>query len=489
MSVLESPTHLAAADGVLVSESPTYVEPSGGISVAEKPAHVDESDDGGYQLAEVSDDEAMSSGIVFVETAQVEADPGLHEPVVVAAEIVDESLPEIGDATEAELPFATIVPNGFSWERARRFIAFFGEELAGVQTAYQQLVQRQQELLALEQQQHETLMQLGFHRADKEDDIARCDEDIDAVKESITRLERSAARAQRELRSLERQSTAFWHQVGTLITPEKGERARQMRSELESTLRELGAKIADARRELETHQRQRETLVEPVERLRVAAEEVTSQRDTALQAIAVANEVVSQQVMETICQLPSDELNGRLEQLIALDNHNASMVACVQQLTRMLAERKQRAAESREVEAVVKEADAASRESVGQLAASIAAGFVVSHVEMQTPFRLTGSIRFQEEHSYFGGYSGASGSVSGSGGGSAEYEVQQLLWTLPTDLDKQIATFTDAWERCGQQHAEHEFVRRRLSMCDQSIAEYVDLLRSELERDFAEQGR
>jgi hypothetical protein len=84
----------------------------------------------------------------------------------------------------------------------------------------------------------------------------------------------------------------------------------------------------------------------------------------------------------------------------------------------------------------------------------------------------------------FSGYSGASGSASGSGTGHATYTMDQLQWAAAPDMGQHVAAFSEAWTRCGDRSARRELLDSLVAASQQRVADLVRLIRAELERDF-----
>lgn len=472
-----------------------------------EPAGEDAVPDVGQDNDEIGDEEVAFDHIDSVSMADVlESPPSIEiEPApspweqvteivtagpsdVVTAEIVAEPSTPLAAKVEP-LPTDALlhrIPKGFSWEAARRMHAFFGDQLADVQQAYERLHEQQKRLLVGEREHHQIVQQLSFRRADKDDDLCRCEEDIDAAREELQRLKQSASRARRDLNRLKTEANSIGHHVTTMIWPDKAKKHQQMRSEVEAALRKLEQRIAATRNRISELEEQHAQLAEPRKRLQAAAETTAADRDAAAEAAREANGMIEERITATIRHLPRDELDARLKQLGALSADGAYYHACVSELLAALGELDGTVAQLEKANAEAKDAVDMARQATDALGSAIASGFAVASIEKQTPVRLHGSLHFKEDRSFFGGYSGASGSASGSGSGEALYSVDEIEWRPPAEFQQRVAGFADSWASCGERTAQREMLSVAAEADRSIVAEYVHFIRMELERDFIE---
>jgi len=406
---------------------------------------------------------------------------------IVTAEIVVE--PTSQPAAEIGLPSGALllgIPQGFSWDTARRMRAFFGDQLPDIQQAYELLREQQEKLITEEREHHEIVQQLSFRRADKDDDLGQCEDDIDTAREELQRLERSAARVRRDFNQARAEAESLSHQLVTSIWPEKAKKSQQMRSEIEGTLRKLQGKISATRDRISELEEEHSELAEPRKTLQAAAESTAADKDVAGELVRAANEAINEGIISTIRRLPREELEARLKQLGVLSADRTYFQACVSEMMAAVGEFDGTVAKLEKSDTEVEQAEDAAGQVIDSLGAAIAAGFHIAAVEKQTPVRLHGSLRFQEEHSFFGGYSGVSGSASGSGSGQATYSVDEVEWRSPADFQQQVAGFAEAWASYGEQTGRREMLSALSTAGRRIVAEYVHFIRTELERDFVE---
>lgn len=412
--------------------------------------------------------------------------PGPSE--IVTAEIVVE--PKSQPPADVEpLPtdvFLQGIPKGFSWKMARRMRAFFGDQLPDIRKAYERMHEQQRKLLVREREHHEIVQQLGFRRADKDDDIGQCEDDIDAAKEELGRLERSAVRARRDLNRLKAEANSIGHQLVTTLWPDKAKKSQHMRTDAEDALGKLEHRITATRGRISELEKEHIELAEPRKRLQAAAESSAADKDAAAEFARAAGEEINERITQVIRRLPRDELDTRLRQLGELSADGAYFHACVNELLTALGELDGTLSKLQKANAEAGGAAASARQATDMLGSAIASGFHIATVEKQTPVRLGGSLNFKEDHSFFSGYSGASGSASGTGSGHASYSVDEIEWQLPPEFQQRVTGFADSWAACGERTAQREMLSALAIAGRRIVAEYVHFIRTELERDFVE---
>jgi len=378
----------------------------------------------------------------------------------------------------------TAIPDRFSWGQARRMQLFFGDEASDVQAAYEQLHGGQGRLFELEQGLHDVSMKLSLQRADKEDDLTELDETISSSETGLRKLERELARAAGDKISRQNRLKSFWYGLLCMLLPSKKRGLTREITLLGNRIRELGDQIAERREELNNAQQQHDELSDPIRTLKDRVDELTTEKDALTTSIRTANGEIDDRVLRIIRALPPQELEHRVEGLRTLASNVEFFGTCAANLLRSLVEL---ADAEQKVETTRRDLEEASRslhESLAGLGATITSGFELSSLDRRTSVRLEGSVNFREDSSFFGGYSGASGSASGSGSGEGIYTVDEVAWQPPVELGDRVGVFAEASASLGEKTAEFEAQIARQAACRRSIADYANLVRTELERDF-----
>jgi len=412
----------------------------------------------------------------------VEQMPGDVLPVEPAAPVVPRPVPDVA-ARPAEVA-TTATPDGFSWGQARRMQLFFGDEATGVQAAYEQLHGGQGRLFELEHGLRDISTKLSLQRADKEDDLTELDETISSSETGLRKLERELARTAGDKISRQNRLKSFWYGLLCMLLPSKKRDLTREISLLGNRIRELGDQIAERREELNNAQQQHDELSDPIRTLKDRVDELTTEKDALTTSIRAANGEIDDRVLRIIRALPPQELEHRVGGLRTLASNVEFFGTCAANLLRSLVELADAEEKVETTRRDLEEASRSSHESLAGLGATITSGFELSSVDRRTSVRLEGSVYFKEDSSFFGGYSGASGSASGSGSGEGIYTVDEVAWQPPVELGDRVGVFAEASASLGEKTAELEALTARQTACRRSIADYANLVRTELERDF-----
>ncbi len=382
-----------------------------------------------------------------------------------------------------------LVPQGFSWAAARRLTIFFGDAMDGVRSEYENLAAAQRTLLELERQVRDTVLRLHEEQADKNDDLNRLSSAIAAAERELGHLDSSLARVGREQEVLRSKAASLWHRFWALLWPPKRRRMEQARVDLDEEQRRLDEARQSRQQELIAKQRQYDQLIGPVQDLQQTTDDLSARRTELTDAARAADVAIDTRILDIMLRSPGDELAARFEQLAPLTSGVEFFRACVDRLTRARVELTSLESRLEQVDQELADAGRRAADGTSQIASAIAAGFHVRSEDRRAAARLRGAVHFQEESSFWGGYSGASGSASGSGSGEASYIVDQVAWNEPHGFPKHADQFKQVWSALGEKSAEREMLVARRAACQTIIDDYVYFLRSELERDFSEHAR
>lgn len=385
-----------------------------------------------------------------------------------------------------EISFESI-PEGFSWEQSRRMQLFFGDDVGEIQSFYEQLRDEQTRLTELEDRLSNISMQLSLQRADKEDDLAGLDETLSSAESSLRKLERELFRTKKKKISLENRLRSFLYRLARVVWPNKREKIVQQIAELENKKCEIARAMAKKEDELRSAQRQHDDLLHPLKTLQEHVDEVTAEKDVLTLTIHTANSEIGDRVVSVLRMLKAQDLKDRLKQLCLLASDTDFLAICATGLTRGLFASATITVKVDAVRDALADASASLEVSVAALGKAIASGFEVTSSAKRAAVQLKGSVGFEEESSFFGGYSGASGSASGSGSGEGMYSVEEIRWEAPDQLTGNVASFTEASASVGEKTAELEALTARKSAYERCIVDYAHLIRTELELDFGKE--
>jgi len=369
------------------------------------------------------------------------------------------------------------------WQRAVRMQILLGDQVAEVVPWYEQLATQRRQLLDFEQQQQQALMELGLERADKEDDLSRCEASLQEARSELARLEQSATRVERERTLLMAESRSVWNQFMNAFHAERSEKARESMVQADENLRALREQIAAARQQVTGLERQHDHLAQPVRQAQSRYEELTGQRDAAALQVCETNDRIDAWFLDFLLSLSSDERQSRLQQCGRLSRDPEFFETCSGPLMRALSDLHSARARLQSVSQQQQLAVSAAQHSLADLAETIASGFHVGSAPRKTMIRLQGSLRVNETQGLFEGYAGADGVATGSGSCEADYAIEEIVWTPPSELADAVEGFTNGWMESGRLAARHRHLAAAAEAGQRTVAEFIRFLRSELERD------
>ena len=415
------------------------------------------------------------------------------EPAPVAEaqrQSVAETQPAVGEEAlvrsqeeHAEVPIRFDVDTS-DWNAARRFQTLFGDAVADLPALYTQLAEAESGILEAEQQYRATLQQLGDVESAGHDQLSRLEREIDTANTAIVELRREGTRAKRNKYKAERESSSVSFQVSALFSSEKSRVHRERVKKLASEIRRTEDQAAETQEQLKTLRQQHDVLANPLREMQQQLESLSEKRNSARQAVGKASGGINAWMSEHLQRLSSETLRSRLDKLAEMSADRDLFKTCTDELIRATTELQAHISERDQNEAQMQQAVAAAEQTTNALGESIALGFHQTSVEQRANVRLSGSVSFREEHGVFSGYSGASGTASGSGTGHASYTIDQLQWAAISDFGQRVAAFTEAWSRCGDRGANGEMLDSLVAACGRRVADLVRLIRAELERDF-----
>jgi hypothetical protein len=383
-------------------------------------------------------------------------------------------------------PVEISLPERFDWQRAVRMRILLGDQVAELAPWYEQLTRQRQQLLAVEEQYQQAWMELGLVRADKEDDLSRCEASLQAARNELARLDQSATRVERERTLLMAESRSVWNQFLNAFHAERNEKTRESMVQTEENLRALREQIATVRQQVTRFEQQYDQLAQPVKQSQSRYEELTGQRDGAAQQVGETDDRIDRCFLDLLLSFPPDERESRLRQCGRLSRDPDFFDICSGPLMRALNELRSVRAKLETAEQQQRESVSAAQHSLEGLAETITAGFYVGNAPRKTTIRLQGSLRVSESHGLFEGYAGADGWAAGTGSCEADYTIEEIAWTPPDDLPGAVDRFADSWMESGQLAARHRHLAAMAEAGERTVAEFIRFLRSELERDFEE---
>jgi len=370
----------------------------------------------------------------------------------------------------------------------RRMATFFSDRLAQAQQRYAALLERQRALPDLELRLREVNAELGWHRADKEDELAECNQQLTAVdrreRELIVRQKAAAS----ELLMAQAAHESFLFKLNRLFNGQAEVDHRKRCDSLQLQLQELAGKLKECERQQATLSAERAALLEPIATREASSATLTGEHQQALAAWGEADAAIDQLYASVLLGTPAAELDARLQRLAQQSPQPGFFTACVQAHAAALRQAEVAAPAVAAAREALTAANAAGATALADLGAIVAESFGAQTVPREVTVKLVGTVTFQGEGGMFGS-SGPSGSARGSGSGKGEYEIDRLAWSPHPELVARVqvlgATATDA----GRRAAELTIAEARQCAGSAAVGDWIRLLRGEVERDLAPGGR
>jgi hypothetical protein len=364
----------------------------------------------------------------------------------------------------------------------------FGERLEEAQRRYAALAERQGRLPAVEVKLREVQAELGWHRADKEDELAECDRQLAALAQREQELVVREKATGSDLTAAQLAHDSFLFKLSRLFNNQAEAEHLRKCDGLEAQLKELAGKLVVCRREREGLLAERAALQEPIATREASSATLAAEHQELLAAWTAADQAVDQLYTEVLQRTPEAELAGRLQRLAQGALQPAFFAACAQTYAAAL----RQAAAAEPVVASAREALAAANAigatALTELGALVTESFGVQTVPREVQVKLSGTVSFQGEAELFGS-SGPSGSARGAGSGTGEYEIDRLAWSPHPELAARTQVVTAAATAAGQRSAELALAEAQALASQAAVADWIRLLRLEVEREPVAGGR
>lgn len=437
-----------------------------------------------------SEPEAKEEEPKPVEVKPVEPKPVEVKPIEAKpAEPKPPPPPEPKAESEPEPPPLPPAPSDLDWKRMPRLRAFFTDSWDEVRGWYAVKLQAERELVPLDQKLLDITIALERRRADKDDDIADCQKAIQEDEARIEALNNQARRKRKELDARRAEAKTFWWPFKVFFSPSTRNQHEAAIEELIEGLKEADREIDDREKALKEGCDQLEELSAPLRKLMLESKDLAAGMQEKKQVIVDMHERINERVRKIVCGTGDEELHKRLHPVSDGRRDDPFLKTCIDEI-------QDAALTSESLEEALKkhkEATAAHRSRCGKasdaMAAQISNGFVIHDEDRSADVRLSAVLRFTEDSSFFGGYSNAEGSAKGRGSAKARYSVEEIDWRPTEGFSESVNQFSGAWEDLGEHLAHEALAHAKCTAAKRTVSDYVDYLRSELERDLREGGR
>jgi hypothetical protein len=404
-------------------------------------------------------------------TAEPEPHPA---PVTPAAPLPPANVPEPTVVADLPpIPVSTTRIDLFFVERAEPVKALFGALRRGA-TGLPELQRRRDDAQA----------KLNFERADKDDDL-------DAISREAAGIESRMARNQQALQEAENEAGQMDAKVemGPIkflhaIWAPARDKAEEHRRLLANRIERLTTAIQDETAEFAALNSKNTQIANPIKALKADLAAVAEEHDALTSELRKADEGINSHIVDTIRYTAPEVLTTRLDAIAAIADAPAFFITCVDGLRHILRELDRLASRWESSQLALDSARGDADSATSSVGSRFADGFQLTSNTRQIEVELAGSLSVEEDHSFFGGYSGADGHATGQGTGQVEYTVDELSWRAPGGIDESVANFANSWLRLGECTAEAQAIEAERHAAEQSMRDFVHFIRRQLELDF-----
>ena len=396
---------------------------------------------------------------------------------------VDTSFPPPTTETSSSKP-KDVPP--LNWDRMPRLAAFFDDAWDEVKQWYAEKIQSERELVPLENEHLETMVAIERRRADKDDEIAACRKSIEGLATRIEAIENGIRRKKREYELHDATTEDFWWTIKAFFVP-------GLRSELKADLERLKEEITEDKRLRKETQAKRTALLkeltdltDPLDDLMTQSKKLKKEMRTRRKSIVKMHGRITRRIFRIVCGTGDEELHRRLDPLARRHGADPFLRKCIDEIQDVALTLKGLNTKLKKHRKAVRQCGQQCTESADALGQAFRDGFSIDSSERKSTIKLLGRLRFLEESSFFGGYSNAEGSASGSGSATASYVVEETDWRPTPALGEAVNVYHETWETLGARLAGEALLQARRAVAQRTVSDYVAYLRSELERDLRE---
>ncbi len=363
-----------------------------------------------------------------------------------------------------------------------RMLIFFQDDIESVKDIYQQLSDKQKLLHEIESQMKAAMEKLNIEQSAKSESLVKYSDTIQRMEKEI-----NAMRAEYETVLFERAdvearlASKLRMFAATILRKKKKEEARL--AQLETKIVELKQRIEETERTLNGRREEHNGLSETGDSSQTELEELEKRRKSCEAEIFALGSKIEDNIINVIQSASFVEFERKIENLADKTDNINFFRTCATRLRDLLIERNHILERAESASIALAATQEQAQNSLNGVCEAIAAGFYTTSSPKKANAKITGSIHFKEVETAFD-ITGVTGSVSGSGTGTANYALYEPAWNPTEELAKQVGEMTEAWASLGAATGDFELHSAKQNALQIGVAEYVHFIRVELEKDF-----
>jgi HEAT repeat protein len=365
-----------------------------------------------------------------------------------------------------------------------RIDLFFVERAEAVKALFAALHRGTTDLPELQRRRDEAQAKLNFERADKDDDLDAVSRETAGVESRLARNKQALQEAENDDAELDAKVEYGPVKLLHAIWAPARDKVEEQRQRIANRIERLKTAINDEENELAALREKNTQIANPIKALKAELAAVAEEHDALTSELRKADERINTHIVDTIRYTAPDILSTRLDAIAAIANASEFFFTCVDGLRSTLRELDRLANRWEAAQIALESARGDAESATGKVGERFAAGFSMVSNTRRADVALSGSLTVKEDHSFFGGYSGADGHASGEGTAQIEYTVEELAWRAPEALDSSVADFANSWLRLGECTAEAQAIEAQRFAAEQSMRDFVHFIRRQIELDF-----
>lgn len=359
---------------------------------------------------------------------------------------------------------------------------FFQEAIEPVKNIYQQLSAKQKLLLEIESEIKAGIEKLTSEQSTKDDSLIKYNDTSRRMEKHIEVMQAEYESTLLERAEVGERLASRFHTFVAAILRKKNEGQERL-AQLDARIVELKQRIEEGGRKLEEHRKEYDGLSATADNAQAGPEELEKRRKSCEAEISSLNGKIEDNIIAVIQSASFVEFERKIEKLADKTDDIEFFRTCATRLRDRLIERNHVLERTESASTALAAAQEQAQNSLNGICGAIADGFYTTSTPKKANAKISGSITFKEVETPFD-ISGVTGSVSGSGAGTANYALDEPAWNATQELQKQVEKMTEAWASLGAATGDFELYSAKQNVLKIGVSEYAHFMRVELEKDF-----
>ena len=331
-----------------------------------------------------------------------------------------------------------------------------------------------------------TQRQLNLIKADREDDLEELSQDIKKLQPEVSKIKNDLVQLKKQIRIHSQEQEGLWTNLLNNLSQSRQDGKNAELKKLENRLGRKKKSLTKLLDELESKKNEQKAIQEPIEAIQKSLSQLTHLCEQTEQSIQEHDWAINDLIVGRLIESPADELATKLAFLSSiLDNATLCRITIqeIQKLSRRLQSLyKVEVSLTEDFELQKVQAD----EKMKSLGEEVCASFHVTRSKEKFSSKVSANIYFEEENSFWGGYSNASGSAHGSGTVKGTLSFNETTWKESEYLRGELEAYLKSFANLGNSSARMEWNSVDILNTESSLHHFVDTLRMAMEADFHE---